>query len=341
MRGSILRVPSALIVVALAGLLTLPLQAQTTFRNQADQAWKELEALRPPAEPSEWATQQPTDEDRREFQKKQVEFACRAADLARDFYTRFPNHDMAPIATGLERQFMGPFQSDVLDYRAQRIEQQALKRKAEGESVVLAEMEKGAREMLTEFPYNFVPSQLLLKVARQLEADKARKLAKEVRDTKNLPDFVKEEAADLLKKLDRIGKPFTLEFRAVDEREVDLNKLKGKVVLVDFWATWCVPCVSELPTVKAVYDKLVLQGFEIVGISFDQQKEALTRFLEKEKIPWPQFFDGKVWKNKFGQEFGVGSIPTMWLVDKRGILRDLNARNSLEEKVEKLLAETP
>lgn len=341
MKGTMLCVPSALVVVGLAGLLTLALQAQPIPQDQPDQAWKRLEALRSPAEPGEWATRQPTDDERREFQKTQVEFACRASDLARDFYTRFPDHDMAPVAMSLERQFMGPFESDVLDHRAQRIEQQALKRQAEGESVVLAEIEKGARELLTEFPHSFVPRQLLLKVARQSEADNARKLAVEVRDDKNVPDFVKEEAAELLKKLDRVGKPFALDFRAVDEREVDLSKLKGKVVLVDFWATWCVPCVSELGTLKAAYEKLTPQGFEIVGISFDQQKEDLTRFLVKEKIPWPQYFDGKGWKNKFGQEFGIGSLPTMWLVDRRGVLRDLNARNSLEERVKKLLAETP
>jgi len=309
--------------------------------SNADQAWKELESLRPPADPPEWANRQPTEEDRREHQKKQAEFACRASDLARDFYTRFPNHEMSSGAMSLEQTFMGPFKADVLDYRAARIEQQALKRKAEGESAVLAEMEKGAREMLKEFPEHFVPNQLLLKIARRLDPEKGRRLAEEVRDTKGLSDFVKQEATELLKKLDAVGKPFALKFTAVDGREVDLAKLKGKVVLVDFWATWCVPCVAELPALKATYAKLAPQGFEIVGISFDQKQETLTNFLVKEKMAWPQFFDGKGWRNQFGREFGIGSIPTMWLVDKRGVLRDLNARGALQEKVQKLMAESP
>jgi len=111
------------------------------------------------------------------------------------------------------------------------------------------------------------------------------------------------------------------------------------VVLVDFWATWCGPCVEEIPNVKAVYDKLHPKGFEIVGISFDQEKDALTSFVSDKKMTWPQYFDGKGWENKFGQKFGIHAIPAMWLVDKKGNLRDIEGRGDLETKVAKLLDE--
>ena len=136
-----------------------------------------------------------------------------------------------------------------------------------------------------------------------------------------------------------IGKPLAIKFTAVDGRPVDLEKLRGKVVLIDFWATWCGPCVQEVPHVKATYEKLHDKGFEIVGVSFDEKKPALQNFVSAQKIAWPQYFDGKGWDNRFGTRFGIESIPTMWLVDKKGLLRDVDARDGLEAKAVKLLSE--
>ena len=130
-----------------------------------------------------------------------------------------------------------------------------------------------------------------------------------------------------------------IKFTAVDGREVDMTQMRGKVVLVDFWATWCGPCVRELPNVKAAYEKLHDKGLEIVGISFDVNKQQLTRFVEQQKMPWPQYFDGRGWENKFGRQYDIHSIPTMWLVDKNGRLRDTDGRDGLAGKVQRLLAE--
>lgn len=134
-------------------------------------------------------------------------------------------------------------------------------------------------------------------------------------------------------------KPLELSFTSTDGKEIDLSKMRGKVVLVDFWATWCGPCVAELPNVIASYKKLHDKGFEIVGISFDQDKDKLMAMTKDKGMTWPQYFDGEGWKNKFGQQFGISSIPTMWLVDKKGMVVDTRGREDLEKKVEKLLAE--
>jgi thiol-disulfide isomerase/thioredoxin len=93
---------------------------------------------------------------------------------------------------------------------------------------------------------------------------------------------------------------------------------KGKVVLVDFWATWCGPCRAELPNVLATYRKYHDQGFEIVGISLDQDQAKLTNFTKSMNMSWPQFFDGQGWQNKLAVKYGIESIPATFLLDGQG-----------------------
>jgi len=138
-----------------------------------------------------------------------------------------------------------------------------------------------------------------------------------------------------------VGKPIEIRFDAIDGTHVDTTQMRGKVVLVDFWATWCPPCVKEVPVVKAAYEKLHGRGFEVVGISMDDKKEDLLSFVANQKLPWPQYFEPAGWENKFGKQFGIEQIPTMWLLDKSGKLRDIDATEELEQKVQKMLAETP
>jgi peroxiredoxin len=120
---------------------------------------------------------------------------------------------------------------------------------------------------------------------------------------------------------------------------VDLAKLTGKVVLVEFWSTTCGPCVAEMPAVKVAYEKFHPRGFEVVAISLDNKEAALRRFIKENELPWPQHFDGKAWENRFAVQYGVFGIPTMWLVDKRGNLRDTEARRDLDGQVKSLLDE--
>jgi peroxiredoxin len=128
-----------------------------------------------------------------------------------------------------------------------------------------------------------------------------------------------------------------IQFTAVDGRKVDLASLRGKVVLIDFWATWCGPCMGEIPHVVDAYNKYHEQGFEIIGISFDTNKVTLQRVTEDKGMPWPQYFDGKGWKNDFGVKYGIHAIPTMWLIDQQGKIVTKNARTNLADQVAKLL----
>ncbi len=361
MKRTILRALAATLLLAV--FASGPAHAQAPA--DADTLLAQLEkAAAPPAQPAEWQGRLPTPEEISAFRVKQTAAAIRAADIAGEFTTRFPTHAKASEAREQRHQLLSSairrgdtsrleqlekVETEMLAdpkldaegkfrLRMQGVDRKVGLRQSEGMTAMAEEFEKGARSLQKEFPDRKEIYEILYAVAMRSDAPKAAALAKEIAASGAEPQ-VKEAAAALLKKSERVGKPLDIKFTALDGRKVELAKLKGKVVLIDFWATWCGPCVAEIPHIKETYAKLNPKGFEVIGISLDDDKAALQAFVKQKQLPWPQHFESEKDENRFAKEYGVSSIPTMWLVDKKGNLVDMNAREGLEKKVEKLLTE--
>jgi len=122
---------------------------------------------------------------------------------------------------------------------------------------------------------------------------------------------------------------------------LSLAQYKGKIVLVDFWATWCPPCRDEIPNVVKVYQKYHAQDFEVIGISLDKEGDGdkLAAFTKENGMVWPQYFDGGFWENKLVLKYGVSAIPATYLLDGHGRIIALDLRgDALDAAVAKAIA---
>ena len=117
---------------------------------------------------------------------------------------------------------------------------------------------------------------------------------------------------------------------------ISLQEYRGKVVLLDFWAVWCGPCIAEMPNLKRVYATYKDQGFDIIGISLDTNETKLRDYIKENNIQWRQIFSGKVWDDSLAQQFKITGIPEPWLIDREGKLITHKARG---EKLEQLVVE--
>jgi peroxiredoxin len=138
-------------------------------------------------------------------------------------------------------------------------------------------------------------------------------------------------------------KPLVLTGKTIDGNDLTTTAWKGKVILVVFWATWCNPCVGEVPRVKEIYAEYHAKGLEVLGVSSDYNATVLADFLAKNDMPWPQLYDSaaaaKQKLNPAMGDLGIQGIPRMFLIGRKGICRTVEARGNMERLIPQLLVE--
>ncbi len=214
-------------------------------------------------------------------------------------------------------------------------------------AILMARSEKpGADAVADEFiklaPKDPRVPNLLNMIASSMDDSNPKKA--EIED-RILKDFATSQVARMVKAerdkaalyKDKIGKPFELEFdEAIKGTHMSMKDLKGKVVVIDFWATWCGPCVAEMPTMKKLYAEYKDKGVEFIGVSLDQSKDkggldALKKFVADNGVTWPQYYQGNWWQSDFSKGWGINSIPAVFIVDADGNLYSVKARGKLAD----------
>jgi uncharacterized protein (TIGR03067 family) len=138
------------------------------------------------------------------------------------------------------------------------------------------------------------------------------------------------------------GKPFHFTLTTIDGQKIRSEELKGRVVLLDCWATWCSPCMALMPELKALYKKWHPQGLEIVGISFDRDTAIMQNACKSQGLAWPQVWvpDEEKVRDLWQEVCGIGAIPRVLILDQQGILQ-ADSADKLDEKIGKLLSNSP
>lgn len=210
--------------------------------------------------------------------------------------------------------------------------------------------------MLEKAPGNEQIGQLLLSVAGMLEGvhDGAAALAvyklteERFGASKNqrLADYVRQASSNAEKRLSLLGKPFVVDGLLPDGTPFDWSKYQGKVVLIDFWATWCRPCLEEMSNIKKNYDDFHDKGFDVVGINLDDNLDDLNTFFEKQKLPWSTVISADDKKRGFEHPMavkcGIDSIPFVVLVGRDGKVLGIHVRGEkLAQRLEKEFSAVP
>jgi peroxiredoxin len=204
----------------------------------------------------------------------------------------------------------------------------------------VAAVQKISEDFIKKYPSSYVDPIAIIRIMQTSEnvtaADNLYKImSKDVKET-NLGKYVNQQLE--VSKINPIGSKIA-NFSETDTagHEVQISSLRGKYVLIDFWASWCRPCRMENPNVVAAYNKYHQKNFTVLGVSLDQAKASWLNAINMDGLTWTHISDLKGWSNEVAAKFQITSIPQNILIDPNGIIIAKNLRgDALNDKLEQL-----
>ena len=197
-----------------------------------------------------------------------------------------------------------------------------------------------ARNFAARFPDDKRAPRLLVEAATQCD-DTPREMRELLTSAQALSKepALNARIADDMRRLNALDKPVTAKFGTIQGGTIDLTALRGNVVVLLFWAAESPPSLLWMQQFRDSVAKLPPEGLRIVMVSLDQNRKDLDQAIKLFGIPWPINFDGKGWENAVARPLGINAIPTVWILDKKGILRTLNARETYDVWIRRLQRE--
>jgi thiol-disulfide isomerase/thioredoxin len=333
----------------------LLLAATAGARADADADWAQIQAMDSNGPSQQWQSQE-------EARDGTIEYLGKQEKALRDFIADYPADTHLPDAK-LRLAHLLATRADFAQDSTQRLAANAIldeletepgmkNRRADVEfarvSIFMQRVDplsganrgpllEKARGFAKEFPDDRRVAPLLADVAGVFEEDEpktARTLLEQALPKAQTPEL-KASISDDLKRLALLGKPLEMKWTAIDGTRVNLDNLRGKVVLIYFFASWSPPSMLELDWVRQLAGRVPADTLQPLGICLDNDPVAVPSVLDNHEISWPVYCDGRGWQGTLVRSLGVNEIPVLWIVDRDGVLRALDAKDDAVQIIEK------
>jgi hypothetical protein len=320
--------------------------------------WQQIEAMDSNAPASQWTT-------RDEARAGAIAYMDKQEGALRGFIAAYPDDAHIPDAK-LRLAHLLATRGDLEDDPQQRRQANALLDELEAEPAMRdrradvefarvslfmqrADAATGAKDTLLEkarafakaFPDDRRVAPLLAEVASAFfdEPHTARALLEQARPVAKTPQL-QARIADDLKRLGLLDRPLEMQWTAIDGTRIDLRKLRGKVVLIYFFASWSAPSMAALDWVQQLTGVIYPQPVEALGICLDKDPVAVPDTMAAHNITWPVYCDGQGWQGELVRGLGINSLPELWIVDRDGVLISLDAKDDAESLIRRAARET-